>query len=166
MHLSSSKPRRNGLSVGRTATLLIGRARAPAWIINVVIVGGGQSGTAIAYGLKRKGVGHVEVIDQAEPGQAGIWRTIARMHQLRTPKILAGLEQDNPMLSFRAWYETLNGPGAFDSLDRIPRLAWADYTDWFQRVTGIPVRYRTRLLEIEPQVIFCACILRLRVCDG
>ena len=118
---------------------------------NVVIVGGGQSGTAIAYGLKRKGVGHVEVIDQAEPGQAGIWRTIARMHQLRTPKILAGLEQDNPMLSFRAWYETLNGPGAFDSLDRIPRLAWADYTDWFQRVTGIPVRYRTRLLEIEPQ---------------
>ena len=118
---------------------------------NVVIVGGGQSGTAIAYGLKRKGVGHVEVIDQAEPGQAGIWRTIARMHQLRTPKTLAGLEQDNPMLSFRAWYETLNGPDAFDSLDRIPRLAWADYMDWFQQVTGIAVRYRTRLLEIEPQ---------------
>ncbi len=118
---------------------------------NVVIVGGGQSGTAIAYGLKRKGVGHVEVIDQAEPDQAGIWRSIARMHQLRTPKLVPGLEQDNPMLSFRAWYETLNGPEAFDSLDRIPRLAWADYMDWFQRVTGISVRYRTRLLEIEPQ---------------
>ena len=118
---------------------------------NVVIVGGGQSGTAIAYGLKRKGVGDVAVIDQAEPGQAGIWRTIARMHQLRTPKIIPGPEQDNPMLSFRAWYETLNGPNAFDSLDRIPRLAWADYVDWFQRVGGVTVRYRTRLLEIEPQ---------------
>ncbi|MCY3730596.1 MAG: hypothetical protein OXF98_04575, partial [Rhodospirillaceae bacterium] len=33
---------------------------------NVVIVGGGQSGVAIAYGLKRRGVGRVEVIDQAE----------------------------------------------------------------------------------------------------
>lgn len=118
---------------------------------NVVIVGGGQSGVAIAYGLRRKGVGRVEVIDQAAPGQAGIWRTIARMHQLRTPKTLAGPEQDNPMLSFRAWYETPNGPDAFDALDRIPRLAWADYLDWFQRVTGTSVRYGTRLLEIEPQ---------------
>jgi FAD-dependent urate hydroxylase len=118
---------------------------------NVVIVGGGQSGIAIAYGLRRKGVGRVDVIDQSEPGQAGIWRTIARMHQLRTPKTLAGPEHGNPSLSFRAWYETLNGPSAFDELDRIPRLAWADYLDWYQRVTGVAVRYRTRLLEIEPQ---------------
>lgn len=118
---------------------------------NVVIVGGGQSGSAIAYGLKRKGVGRVEIIDQAEPGQAGIWRTIARMHQLRTPKTLAGLEQDNPILSVRAWYETLNGTAAFDALDRIPRLAWADYLDWYRQVNDIAIRYRTRLLEIEPQ---------------
>ena len=118
---------------------------------NVVIVGGGQSGVAIAYGLKRAGVGRVEVIDQADPGQAGIWRTIARMHQLRTPKTLPGPEQGNPALSFRAWYETLNGPEAFDALDRIPRLAWADYLAWFQQATETTVRYRTRLLEIEPQ---------------
>ena len=117
---------------------------------NVVIVGGGQSGTAIAYGLKRKGIGRVEVIDRAEPGRAGIWRNIARMHQLRTPKTLPGPEQENPMLSFRAWFETLNGPDAFDALDRIPRLAWADYLDWYRGVTGTTVRYRTRLLEIEP----------------
>jgi cation diffusion facilitator CzcD-associated flavoprotein CzcO len=126
------------------------RARAGA-DHNVVIVGGGQSGVAIAYGLRRKGVGRVAVIDQAEPGQAGIWRTIARMHQLRTPKALAGPELGNPTLSFRSWYETLNGPDAFDKLDRIPRLAWADYLTWFQQATGTAVRYRTRLLEIEPQ---------------
>jgi cation diffusion facilitator CzcD-associated flavoprotein CzcO len=118
---------------------------------NVVIVGGGQSGVAIAYGLKRKGVGRVEVIDRAAPGEAGIWRTIARMHQLRTPKTLAGPELGNPMLSFRAWYETLNGPESFDKLDRIPRLAWADYLAWFQQATGTTVRYGTRLVEIEPQ---------------
>jgi cation diffusion facilitator CzcD-associated flavoprotein CzcO len=118
---------------------------------NVVIVGGGQSGISVAYGLKRKGVGRVEVIDRAEPGNAGIWRNIARMHQLRTPKVLAGPELGNPALSFRAWFETLHGPAAFDALDRIPRLTWADYLDWFQQTTGTTVRYRTRLIEIEPQ---------------
>ena len=118
---------------------------------NVVIVGGGQSGLSIAYGLKRKGVGRVEVIDRASPGEAGIWRSIARMHQLRTPKTLAGPELGNPALSFRAWYETLNGTTAFDALDRIPRTAWADYLDWFQQATGTTVRYGTRLLEIEAQ---------------
>ena len=114
-------------------------------------IGGGQSGVSIAYGLKRKGVGRVDVIDQAEAGQAGIWRSIARMRQLRTPKTLNGPEHDNPALGFRAWFETLNGPEAFDALDRIPRLAWADYLAWFQQATDTKVRYRTRLLEIEPQ---------------
>jgi FAD-dependent urate hydroxylase len=118
---------------------------------NVVIVGGGQSGVAISHGLRRKGVGHVVVIDRAAPGQAGIWRTIARMHLLRTPKTLPGLDLGNPTLGVRAWYEALHGPAAFDALDRIPRLAWADYLDWFQRTTGTEVRYRTRLIEIEPQ---------------
>jgi FAD-dependent urate hydroxylase len=118
---------------------------------NVVIVGGGQSGVAIGYDLRRKGVGRVTIIDRADPGEAGIWRTIARMHQLRTPKLLAGPELGNPTLSFRAWYETLHGPEAFDKLDRIPRLAWADYLAWFQQATGTTVRYRTRLVDIEPQ---------------
>jgi cation diffusion facilitator CzcD-associated flavoprotein CzcO len=118
---------------------------------NVVIVGGGQSGVAIAYGLRRKGVGGVEVVDQAEPGQAGIWRNIARMDQLRTPKTMPGPEGDNVALGFRAWYETLNGPEAFDGLDRIPTLAWADYLSWFQQTTGTNVRYGTRLVEIEPE---------------
>jgi len=117
---------------------------------NVVIVGAGQSGLAIAYGLKRKGVGRVDLIDRADPGQAGIWRTVARMHQLRTPKTIAGPEQGNPALGFRAWYETQYGAAAFDKLDRIPRLVWADYLDWFQQVSGAKVRYRTRLVEIEP----------------
>ncbi len=117
---------------------------------DVVIVGGGQSGLAIGYALRRKGVG-VDIIDRAAPGQAGIWRNIARMNQLRTPKTLSpGPEGGNVALGFRAWFETLNGPEAFDKLDRIPRLAWADYLTWFQQTTGTKVRYRTKLLDIEP----------------
>ena len=117
---------------------------------NVVVVGGGQSGLAIAYGLRRKGIGRVTVIDRCEPGQAGIWRNIARMHQLRTPKTIPGPELGNPDLGFRAWFETLNGPAAFDALDRIPRLAWADYLAWYEQVTEAGVRYETRLVGIEP----------------
>jgi cation diffusion facilitator CzcD-associated flavoprotein CzcO len=117
---------------------------------NVVIVGAGHSGLGIAYGLKRKGVGGVAIIDQAEPGLAGIWRNIARMRQLRTPKAQPGPEGSNALLGFRAWYETQHGPGAFDALDRAPRLDWADYLAWFQKTTAIQVAYRTRLVEIEP----------------
>jgi cation diffusion facilitator CzcD-associated flavoprotein CzcO len=73
------------------------------------------------------------------------------MQQLRTPKLLAGPEGGNPVLSFQAWFEAQHGPEAFDKLDRIPRLAWADYIAWFQTTTGAQVRYNTRLVEIEPQ---------------
>jgi len=126
------------------------RARAGA-DHNVVIVGGGQSGSGIGWGLKRKGVGGVDIIDQADPGQAGIWLNIARMNQLRTPKNMPGPESGNAALSFRAWFETLNGPQAFDALDRIPRPVWADYLNWFRQTTGTEIRYRTRLVEVEPQ---------------
>ena len=117
---------------------------------NVVIVGGGHSGLSIAYALRRKGVGRLTIIDQAEPGNAGIWRNIARMNTLRTPKWLPGPELGNPDLAFRAWYETLQGTAAYDALLRIPRLAWADYLSWFEQVTEANVRYRTRLVDIEP----------------
>lgn len=117
---------------------------------NVVVVGGGQTGLSVAHGLRRKGIGRVRVIDQADPGQAGVWRTVARMKQLRTPKTIAGPEQGNTALGFRAWYETLHGPHAFDGLDRIPRLVWADYLTWYEQITAAQVRYRTRLLDIEP----------------
>lgn len=117
---------------------------------DVVIVGGGQSGLAIGYGLRRKGIERVEIIERSGPGEAGIWRSIARMKQLRTPKTMSGPEQGNVALGFRAWFETLNGPAAFDALDRIPRLVWADYLRWFETVTQARVRYKTRLLSIEP----------------
>jgi FAD-dependent urate hydroxylase len=118
---------------------------------DVVIIGGGQSGLGLAYDLKRKGVGRVDIIDAAEAGQAGVWLTVGRMRQLNTSKDLLGPAQGNPALGFRAWYETLYGAAAFDKLERTPRLAWADYLAWFQQVTRAQIRYRTRLLDIEPE---------------
>lgn len=118
---------------------------------NVVVVGGGQSGCAFAFALRRAGIGKVAVIDMAEDeARAGVWLNAARMNVLRTPKTLAGPELGIPALSFQAWYEVRHGRDAYAAFERIPRQAWAEYLAWYRRFLGIEVRYRTRLTRIEP----------------
>jgi cation diffusion facilitator CzcD-associated flavoprotein CzcO len=118
---------------------------------DVAIIGGGQSGCAFAFALRRAGIARVSVIDMAEDeAQAGIWLTSARMHVLRTPKALPGPELGIPALGFQAWYEARHGSDAYAAMARIPRPAWAEYLTWYRRFLAIPVRYRTRLLRIEP----------------
>jgi FAD-dependent urate hydroxylase len=118
---------------------------------NVMIVGGGQSGSAFAFALRRAGIGKVTVIDLAEDeARAGVWLNAARMNVLRTPKTLPGPEYGIAALSFQAWYEARHGEAAYAAIERIPRADWADYLVWYRRFLGIPIRYRTRLLRIEP----------------
>ena len=118
---------------------------------NVLIVGGGQSGCAFAFALRRAGIGKVSVIDMAEDeARAGIWLNAARMNVLRTPKTLPGPEYGIAALSFQAWHEARHGEEAYAAIERIPRADWAEYLAWYRRFLGIPVRYRTRLLRIEP----------------
>jgi cation diffusion facilitator CzcD-associated flavoprotein CzcO len=118
---------------------------------NVLVVGGGQSGSTLAFALRRAGIGKVSVIDAAKDhAGAGIWLTAARMHKLRTPKTLIGPELGLPGLGFQAWYESRHGIDAYEALDRIPRVDWAAYLDWYRQKLGISVRYGTRLVRIEP----------------
>ena len=118
---------------------------------NVIIVGGGQSGCAFAFALRRAGIGKVTVIDLAEDeARAGVWLNAARMNVLRTPKTLPGPEYGIAAFSFQGWYEARHGEAAYAAIERIPRAAWAEYLGWYRRFLGIPVRYRTRLLRIEP----------------
>ncbi len=118
---------------------------------NVLIVGGGQSGSAFAFALRRAGIGKVAVIDMAaDEARAGVWLNAARMNVLRTPKTLPGPEYGIAALSFQAWYEARHGEAAYAAIERIPRAAWAEYLAWYRRFLGIPVRYRTRLVRVEP----------------
>src|SRR5882762_11662079 len=67
---------------------------------NVAIVGGGQSGCAFAFALRRAGVGRVAVIDMAAgETAAGVWLNAARMNVLRTAKTLPGPELEIPAVS-------------------------------------------------------------------
>lgn len=118
---------------------------------NVLIVGGGQTGSAFVFALRRAGIGRVTVIDAAETeARAGVWLMSARMKTLRTPKNLPGPELGLPGLGFQAWYEQEFGAAAYAAIERIPREAWAAYLSWYRKVLAIPVRYGIRLERIEP----------------
>src|SRR5712691_5931209 len=118
---------------------------------NVLIVGGGQSGCAFAFALRRAGIGRVTVIDRADSeAEAGVWLNAARMNVLRTAKSLPGPELGIPALGFQSWYEARHGRAAYAAIERIPRADWAEYLGWYRNFLDIPVRYRTRLVRIEP----------------
>jgi FAD-dependent urate hydroxylase len=118
---------------------------------NVTVVGGGQTGSAFAFALRRAGIGKVTVIDAAEDeARAGVWLNAARMNLLRTPKSLPGPELGIPAFGFQSWYEARHGAEAYAAIDRIVRTDWADYLTWYRRFLGIAIRHRTKLLRIEP----------------
>lgn len=129
---------------------------------DVVVVGGGQSGMAIAFALRRAGIVRTSVIDAAESGAEGIWNTTARMNALRSPKHLPGPETGIAEMGFQAWYEARHGEEAFAQRQSIPRLEWSAYLNWFRRAAGVDIRFATRLERIEP----CADGLRLQLRVG
>ena len=118
-------------------------------LLDVLVVGGGMCGLTAAFALRRLGISNLRVIDAAPPGRQGPWRTFARMRTLRSPKHLTGPAMGLPNLSFRAWYEAQFGDAAWEDLGRIPTSMWADYVDWYGRVTGANVDFNVRLAGIE-----------------
>ena len=121
-------------------------ARPDRW--DVVVVGGGLSGLTIAFGLKRKGVERVKIIDAAPRGLEGPWLTSARMKTLRSPKTLSGLDFGTPSLTYRAWHEARYGAADFEALAFVRRLDWTAYLTWFRQVTGLQVENDCRLTGI------------------
>jgi len=119
-------------------------------VLNVLVVGAGQAGIAILAGLKRDYVTDILAIDAAPRDEEGPWRDIARMRVLRTPKQLPGAEAGLPSLSFQSWYETQYGAGAWQELNKIPRLEWRRYLSWLRRALDLPVRNNVRLDRIKP----------------
>lgn len=119
---------------------------------NVAIIGGGQSGCALAFALRRAGIGKVTVLEAAaNEERTGIWLNAARMNLLRTPKNLPGPELGAPALGFQAWYEARHGEAAYAAIERIPRTDWASYLSWFKNFLNITPRYATRVARIEPE---------------
>jgi cation diffusion facilitator CzcD-associated flavoprotein CzcO len=121
-------------------------------VLDVLIVGGGHAGQTIAFGLARKDVRRVLVLDAAAAGTEGPWSTTAKMHTLRTPKTLKGPDLDIPSLSPREWFIARFGKARWDAITFIPREDWQEYLIFYRKVTGITVRNLTRVVSVEPPV--------------
>jgi cation diffusion facilitator CzcD-associated flavoprotein CzcO len=119
-------------------------------VLDVLIVGGGQSGLGLAAALRSQGVARIAVLDRAVPGQEGVWDTFARMPELRTPKQLNGLDMGLPALSVQRWYIARFGEAAWASIDRIPRLHWMDYLRWYRATLQLPVVNGVEVLNLRP----------------
>jgi cation diffusion facilitator CzcD-associated flavoprotein CzcO len=128
----------------------IPRHRDGARVLDVLIVGGGQTGLATAFGLKMERITNVRVVDRNPRGLEGPWRRFARMKQLRTPKEVSGIDLGIPSLTARAWYEARFGRRAWQHLDKIPPDEWREYLDWFRDVLELPVDNKVEVTSIEP----------------
>src|SRR5882672_5455395 len=118
------------------------RGPGAAPVHNVVIIGGGQAGLAIAFGLMRERISGVVVLDENPDGLEGPWITYARMITLRTLKFLTGPDLGMPSLTFRRWHAACHGDDAWARLVRIDKADWMRYLVWFRRTLNIPVRNR------------------------
>jgi cation diffusion facilitator CzcD-associated flavoprotein CzcO len=119
-------------------------------ILNALVVGAGQAGLAITFGLMRDHVDNVLCIDALPEDHEGPWLDQARMHTLRTPKQLTGPDLGLPSLTFKAWYEAQFGADAWQEVDQIPRTEWPRYLGWIRRVLKLPVRNQVLLKRITP----------------
>jgi hypothetical protein len=139
------------------------RTHPEGHVHDVVIIGGGQSGLAAAFGLLRERVSNILVIDENPAGYEGPWDTYARMVTLRTPKAVTSIDYGIPSLTFRAWWEAQHGAAGWEAIGKIPRRDWMDYLRWYRRVLALPVRNDTRLTLVEPAG---AGLFRLHLADG
>lgn len=108
-------------------------------VLDVLIVGGGQGGLAVASALRRERVESVLIVDQNPLDRAGPWLSFARMRTLRTPKHVTGPDLGLPNLTIQSWYEAQHGTGAWDALGLIPKETWAAYLSWYRRFLQLPV---------------------------
>ena len=118
--------------------------------LDVLIVGAGQGGAAVAFALLRAQVTNILVVDKVAQGREGPWLTYARMRTLRSPKDYTGPDLDVPSLTYRAWHEARFGPETWDRLNLIPKELWAEYLLWVRNVSGVPVRNDTEVVAIAP----------------
>ncbi|MXP65770.1 NAD(P)/FAD-dependent oxidoreductase [Roseomonas sp. M0104] len=137
-----------------------------AGVLDVAILGAGQTGLATAFGLRRQKVENVAVFDRAPPGGTGVWTTFARMRTLRTPKHVTGPDLGVPALTPRAFFTARDGAEAWEHLHKIGREDWQRYLDWYAAVLTLPVRHGHELLAIEQDAASGLLALRFATPGG
>ncbi|MBC2682341.1 NAD(P)-binding domain-containing protein [Corynebacterium sp. 4HC-13] len=119
-------------------------------VLNVLIIGGGQAGLGAAFALQRHRIDRVKVLEAGPEQYVGCWDRYARMHTLRSPKNMKGIELDIPSLHTRSWFEAKYGKEAWDATELVPRLDWHEYLVWYRTTTGVDVDFNTCVTGVFP----------------
>lgn len=131
-------------------------------LYDVAIVGGGQCGMTVAFGLLRDRVSNIIVLDRAPKGREGPWITYSRMWTLRSPKHVTGPDLGIPSLAPRSWFEAVFGEEGWEKLGKWPRQAWQAYLDWYGAALELPIRNDAEVTGFEDE----DGIVRLAMRDG
>ncbi|TPE50992.1 NAD(P)-binding domain-containing protein [Amaricoccus solimangrovi] len=126
------------------------RRAGGAKLLDVIVIGAGQFGVAVAGALRLRGIADLLVLDRAPEGAEGPWVTYARMPTLRSPKHLPGLSFGIPSLTFQAWYSATRGGAAWEALYKVPNEIWQDYILWARRMLGLPVENGAEAVDLVP----------------
>ena len=126
------------------------RSCGGAAVLDVLVVGAGQGGLAVGFGLQRDRVDNILLVDAAPYGLEGPWSTYARMPSLRSAKDQTGPDLGVPGLTYQAWHEAQWGAADFAAMSLVPTGHWAAYLLWFRAVVRLPVRNDVAVTGITP----------------
>ena len=118
-------------------------------MLDVVIIGAGQSGLVLGHALKRRGVTNLLLLDRNPAGYEGVWETYARNYEIRSPKDITGADLGIPSLSIQSFFEAKHGPDAWDGIKRVPRTDWMDYLRWYRSIADLPVENGVEVVDID-----------------
>jgi FAD-dependent urate hydroxylase len=118
-------------------------------IVDVVIIGAGQSGLVLGHALKRRGVTNLLLLDRNASGYEGVWETYARNYEIRSPKEITGADLGIPSLSIQSFFEAKHGAEAWARIKRVPRSDWMDYLRWYRSIADLPIQNDVEVSDID-----------------
>jgi len=118
-------------------------------MLDVVIVGAGQSGLVVGHALKRRGVVNLLLLDRNPRGYEGVWETYARNYEIRSPKDITGADLGVPSLSIQSFFEAKHGADAWARIKRVPRTDWMDYLRWYRSIADLAVENDVEVSDID-----------------
>ena len=96
-------------------------------LVDVIIVGAGQGGLAIAGILIKECVTNILVIDKERLGAEVIWKNHVRIPIIKSPKHYPGPGVDIPNLAYEPWHKAVFEDPSWSSLRFFPSDNWSNY---------------------------------------
>ena len=108
-----------------------------------------MNGLAAGFALRRLGILNTRQIDRNQLGYAGPAQLCSN-GATRSGKKLTGPALGHSLLTPQAWWHARFPDRNWEDIDYLGRDEWAEYLDWYAKVTHARVEFGTRATEIYP----------------